>query len=488
VEIAVAERLIAASRIPGRTPLTRQQILGFWAAWAGWTLDGMGSFIYALVLSPALTELLPRSGIESSPHNVGFAGSVLFALFLVGWGLAFLWGPLADRFGRTRVMAATIVVYSVFTGVAALSQNVWQLATFRLLAGIGIGGEWALAGTYVAEAWPEDRRKMGAGYLQTGYYAGFFLASALDYTVGARYGWRAMFLCGLAPVVLAFLILRHVKEPERWQRAAPGSSVRRSGKDRPPVILSGANDLRGFVRYNGIRATAEILRSAQDDIFRISSELFGGESRLRRIFSRNYRRRTLVNSALLSVAIVGLWAGAVYEPTAVLLLAAKAGITGAHATRTVSVASAVLALGTILGCLLVPPLAERFGRKPTLGFYFLGMGATILLGFGWAFYLPHGLYPFISVLFFLGFFGGNFALFSLWLPEQYGTSVRATAFAFATSFGRFIGAGMNFLLGAMVRRLGTLGTPVAFTSVAFALGLLLLPFAEETRGRALPDG
>ncbi len=434
----MAERLNSAARIPGRTPLTKQQILGFWAAWAGWTLDGMGSFIYALVLTPALTELLPRSGIASTPHNVGFAGSVLFALFLVGWGLSFLWGPLADRWGRTPIMAATIIVYSVFTGIAALSQNVWQLATFRLLAGIGIGGEWALAGTYVAEAWPEDRRRMGAGYLQTGYYAGFFLASALNYTVGARYGWRAMFLCGLAPVVLAFLILRHVREPERWQRVA-----------HSPTTL--------------------------------------GRSPLRRIFGRNYRRRTLVNTGLLSVAIIGLWAGAVYEPTAILLLAGKAGITGTQATRMVSVASGILALGTILGCLLVPPLAERFGRKPTLGFYFLGMGASIVLSFGWAFYLPHGLYRFISMLFFLGFFGGNFALFSLWLPEQYGTSVRATAFAFATSFGRFIGAGINFLLGAMVHKLGTLGNPVAFTSLAFGLGLLLLPFAEETRGRVLPD-
>src|SRR5271157_2165436 len=131
----------------------------------------------------------------------------------------------------------------------------------------------------------------------------------------------------------------------------------------------------------------------------------------------------------------------------------------------VSVASGILAHGTILGCLLVPPLAERFGRKSTLGLYFVGMGAAILLSFGWAFYLPHGLYAFI--LFFLGFFGGNFAFFSLWLPGQYGTSVRATAFAFATSFGRFIGAGMDLLPGTMVRRLGTLGSPVAFTSVAF---------------------
>src|SRR5208283_3037457 len=119
---------------------------------------------------------------SNAPANVGLIGSFLFALFLIGWGLSFIWGPIADRFGRTRVLAGTILVYALFTGLAAFSQDVWQLALFRLLAGIGIGGEWALAGTYVAEAWPVEGRKMGAGYLQTGYYAGFFLASALNYT------------------------------------------------------------------------------------------------------------------------------------------------------------------------------------------------------------------------------------------------------------------------------------------------------------------
>ncbi len=95
----------------------------------------------------------------------------------------------------------------------------WELAIYRFIAGVGIGGEWALAGTYVAEAWPEDRRKMGAGYLQTGYYAGFFLAAALNYTIGVHYGWRAMFLTGAVPVVVAILILLRVKEPEKWQKA-----------------------------------------------------------------------------------------------------------------------------------------------------------------------------------------------------------------------------------------------------------------------------
>src|ERR1035438_7868487 len=76
------------------TKLNRQQITGFWGAWAGWTLDGMDSVIYALVLSPALSELLPKSGYKATPANVGFAGSTLFALFLVGWGLSLVWGPI----------------------------------------------------------------------------------------------------------------------------------------------------------------------------------------------------------------------------------------------------------------------------------------------------------------------------------------------------------------------------------------------------------
>src|SRR5207302_277013 len=136
---------VAIDAAGARTKLNRQQIVGFWAAWAGWLLDGMDSVIYALVLAPALTELLPKSGREATPAHIGFAGSVLFALFLAGWGCSFVWGPIADRFGRTRALAATILVYAIFTGAAAFAQNVWQLGLFRFLAGIGVGGEWAMA-------------------------------------------------------------------------------------------------------------------------------------------------------------------------------------------------------------------------------------------------------------------------------------------------------------------------------------------------------
>jgi MFS family permease len=429
------ERSIGAARRT-RTPLNRTQIVGFWGAWAGWTLDGMDSFIYALVLAPALTELLPKSGYAATPANVGLAGSILFALFLVGWGLSFIWGPLADRFGRTKVLAATIFTFAIFTGLAATSHTVWELGIYRFLAGVGIGGEWALAGTYVAEAWPEDRRKMGAGYLQTGYYAGFFMAAALNYTIGAAFGWRAMFLVGIVPVIVSIVVLLRVKETEKWQKVE-----------------------------------ATVVKQA---------------SSLRSIFSAQYRQRTIVATVLLTVAIIGLWAGAVYEPSAVIQLATKAGMTKADASRTASIATGLLSIGTIIGCLALPPMAERIGRKLTLAVYFVGMAVSIALAFGWAFYLENGLVPFIALLVVLGFFGGNFALFSLWLPEQFETRVRATAFAFCTSIGRFFGAIVNFGIGAMVLHMKTLGVPIALTAIAFVIGLAVIPFAPETKGQDLP--
>ncbi|MGZ5927215.1 MAG: MFS transporter, partial [Rhizomicrobium sp.] len=138
------------------------------------------------------------------------------------------------------------------------------------------------------------------------------------------------------------------------------------------------------------------------------------------------------------------------------------------------------------GCLLAPILAERFGRKTTLAIYFIGMAAAILLAFGWAFYLRDGLTAFIAVLFFLGLAGGNFAIFSLWLPEQYNTAMRATAFAFCTSFGRFLGAGANFAIAALIQSTGSLGYVIALTAIPFILGLAVIPFATETRGEVLP--
>ena len=146
----------------------------------------------------------------------------------------------------------------------------------------------------------------------------------------------------------------------------------------------------------------------------------------------------------------------------------------------------MLSIGTILGCLLAPFLAERFGRRKTLAGYFAGMAAAIFLAFGWAFYLPNGLTAFIAVLFFLGVAGGNFAIFSLWLPEQYDTAMRATAFAFCTSFGRFLGPARISPSPHSFNGPALWVHVIALTAIPFVLGLAVIPFAVETRGKALP--
>src|SRR5262245_14079297 len=422
-----------------RTPLTRNQIRGFWAAWGGWALDGMDSFIYSLVLAPALTELLPRSGIAATPGNTVYYGSVLFALFLIGWGLSMVWGPIADRFGRVRTLMATIVCYSLFTFLCGIVTNIWQLAAFRLLAGLGIGGEWSMGGTFVAEEWPEDRRKAGAGYMHTGYYFGFFLAALANYVIGARYGWRWMFVVGGAPALLVTFIRYGVRESATWEN--------RLAAARRPTMR----------------------------------QAFG------KLFSTTYARRTLLNSTYLLVSIVGLWAGSVYVPTSVREIALREGYTAADAARLASYGTMLLSAGTILGCIALPTLAEAYGRRVTLGLYFVIMFFSIAVGFGYIFYLASNALPwFMSMLFLLGVGGANFAMYTLWLPEQYSTECRASAFAFATSVGRFVGAGITFLVGNGVQAFRTIGTPVAFTSIAFLIGLLLLPFGEETKGKPLP--
>lgn len=422
-----------------RTPLTPNQIRGFWAAWGGWALDGMDSFIYSLVLVPALTELLPRSGIAATPGNIGFYGSVLFALFLIGWGASMIWGPIADRFGRVRTLTLTILCYSLFTLLCGVVTGIWQLAALRFFAGIGIGGEWSMGGTFIAEEWPEARRKAGGGYMHTGYYFGFFLAALANYYVGARYGWRWMFAVGGTPALLITFIRYGVRESDTWLK-------RDAARRHPPMM----------------------------DAFT-------------RIFSPLYARRTLLNSLYLLVSIVGLWAGSVYVPTSVREIALREGRTVGDATRLASYGTMVLSTGTILGCLVLPALADGLGRRLTLGIYFLVMFFAIAVGFGYIFYLPQALAPFFAVLFFLGVGGANFAMYTIWLPEQYPTDCRGSAFAFATSVGRFAGAGITFLVGAGVSHYHTIGTPVAITSVAFLIGLLLLPLGEETRGQALPD-
>jgi MFS family permease len=430
-----------ASRARTSVKLTANQRRGFLAAWGGWALDGMDASIYALVLVPALTELLPRSGVAVSPANIGYYGSILQAMFLLGWGLSMVWGPISDRIGRVRGLMLTILCYSLFTFLCGVVVNIWQLALLRVLVGIGIGGEQPVGAAYLAEELSESQRKIGAGLMHTGYYFGFFFASVANYFIGANFGWRWMFIFGGLPALLIGFIRYGVRESAKWHERF-GENV----QARPKMRESFAT-----------------------------------------IFSPSYRRRTLVMSGLFLTSIIGLWAGSIYVPTAVTQVATRAGSSAADAARLASYGGMVLSIGTIVGCIAAPFLAERLGRRWAMGIFFATMGISIVVTFGYVFYLPPSAFTWLFVcILFLGIGGANFALYTLWLPEQYDTACRASAIAFVSSVGRFVGVAMVFILADGIRSYGSLGVPVAVTALAFVFGLLILPLTEETRGKALP--
>jgi len=195
--------------------------LGFWkeaspearkalvAASLGWLLDAFDVMLYALVLTAVITEL----GV--STQTGGLMGSLTLGASAVG-GLLF--GVLADRMGRTRALNLSILLYSVFTFACGLAQDIWQFAAFRILLGLGMGGEWASGATLVSETWPEKHRGKALGIMQSCWAIGYGLAAIVVALILPTYGWRAVFFVGILPAIFTLWIRRSVKEPEMWTR------------------------------------------------------------------------------------------------------------------------------------------------------------------------------------------------------------------------------------------------------------------------------
>lgn len=385
--------------------VTPRQRKAFVSAFGGWLLDGYNAGLFGLVLSPALTELLPGSGYEATTGNIAFFGELGVAMFLFGWGCSILWGPVADRFGRVPALMASILVYALFTFLAGFSQDIWQLNVFRLLAAIGIGGEWSLAGTFVSESMPERRRAFFGGLLHSGTYWGFLLGALVNLAVGQLLGWRWMFFLGVLPALFVLYIRTQVKQDtERWKSAR--TVVERRG---------------GFLSYLG-----GVLRPP-------------------------YRTRSLSNAALVTIGLLGFWASSQYLPTAIKGLATRSGYTASTASTLGSVGVALLSLLTALGCLGAPFLCNRYGRRRTLAVLFTLMIVGIAGGYGIAFSAGNIPLFFLFVVV-MGIGGADFAVFTIWLPEQYPTSLRASGFAFSTTVSRFVAAAGTFLIGWASRR------------------------------------
>ncbi len=423
-----------------RSGVTPYQWLVLLVAWMGWVFDSMDAMIYALVLHPALHELL-SAGMGGGPvpqEQIGWYGGIIFSIFLVGWAIGgVLFGVVADHVGRTKTLIATILIYAVFTGLAALSQDWWHLAIYRFLTALGIGGEWAAGAAIVAETWPEDKRAKAAGILQSAWAVGFFLAAAFNLAL-AGHGWRVLFLVGILPAVVALFVRLWVKEPERW-----------------------------------VQARAQELRTGGTQGNKIA-ELFGAP----------YRRRTFVGTVLAFVAVFGLWGATNWTPTLVGTLPDMEGLPPKTIAGYVSYAVMALNLGALAGYLSFGPLAERLGRRPVFGLMCAGSLVMVPI----TFLTPHAYIHVLILLPILGYFNnGIFSGFPIYLPELYPTRLRATGAGFCFNAGRVFASFAPFLTGFLVTAFGSFGRAASAIALIYLVGLLVLPFAPETHGRPLPD-
>ncbi len=409
-------------------------------AWLGWVFDSMDAMIYALVLHPALHDLLEaaQGGQPVSDADIGWYGGIIFSIFLIGWAIGgVLFGALADYIGRTKTLILTILIYAVFTGLAALSDTWWHLALYRFLTALGIGGEWAAGASLVAEVWPEEKRAKAAGILQSAWAAGFFLAAAW-YLLLRDYSWRVLFVVGVLPALVALLVRLWVKEPERWVKAH-------------------AQELR-----SGTVRSAKLV------------ELFHGE----------FRRATWVGSSLAFVAVFGLWGATNWTPTLVRALPDMQGLQVADTKTYVVYATMALNVGALIGYLSFGALADRFGRRPL--FALMCVGSLVMLPI--TFLAPHAYAHVLLLLPLLGFFNnGIFSGFPIYLPELYPTSIRATGAGFCFNAGRVLASGGPFLTGYLVTSLGSFGRAASAVALIYLVGLLILPFAPETKGQPLPE-
>ncbi len=408
----------------------------FYAAWGGWVLDGFTTFVYAFIDLAATRYLLPASGISLSLTS--FYLSAFFAVFLIGWGTSFIFGPLGDKYGRIKILTISIILFALGSFLSGLSTNAYEFMVFRFITGLGIGAEWFVGGTSVAEVFPEDRRVMGAGLFHSGFYFGFLFAALAELLLEPFIGFRGMLMLGGLPVVFIVYIRYKTKEPEKWEKVKK-------------------------IEGNKLKARSSFIS----------------------IFKKGYARSTIVASLVMAAVILGLYSGTVYVPVVVEDIIASFVTFKYPVVDFVAAGGSETAVFTILGCILMPFLAEKIGRRFTLIFFLFLMAISVFFIYDIIFYLDNLYYLFIALPF-LGLGGADFAVFTLWSPELYPTEFRSSGFGAITTFARYFAAGLIFLIGYISLLVG-FGHAVAYTAIGFIIVMPLIFLIKETQGKGLPE-
>lgn len=391
------------------------------AAALGWMLDSFDVMLYALVLAALMRDL------AMDAPTAGLLGSVTLLASAAG-GLMF--GVIADRYGRTRALMGSILIYSVFTAACGFSQTVWQLAVFRICLGLGMGGEWASGAALVSETWPDEHRGKALGFMQSSWAVGYGAAAIVTAIVMPIWGWRGVFFVGVLPALLTIWIRRSVKEPAVWQQ--------------------------------------------QHDAGRRSS-LSSGFSQM---FAPGMRGVTTALTLMNACTMFAWWGFNLWLPGYLALPVAAGGV--GLSTTTMSGFVVAMQVGMWFGYVTFGYASDWMGRRRAYVVYLLTAAVLILL------YVSIRV-PVLLLLLgpFVAFFAtGYFTGFGAVTAELYATSFRATAQGFTYNVGRVASAVAPFAVGSLSQSYGFRGA-LSVCSVAFVLAAVFWIWIPETRGRRL---
>ena len=388
------------------------------AAQLGWMLDSMDFLLFTFALRAIQREF------QLDSATMGLMTSVALVAAALG-GIAF--GRLADRIGRVAAMTLTMVIYSAATAGLATATAAWQLLAWRALVGIGMGGEWSCGSVLVAESWPAEHRAKAVGMMQSAWAVGALLAAGLSALILEPYGWRALFLIGVFPALVAWVIRRNVEEPRIWKESS--------------------------------RSAVTAPWSA--------------------IFGRELRRRTIVASLVAGSALIAYWGIFTWLPAYLATPVSQGGV-GLTLTRSATW-MIVIQLGAFAGYVTFGWIADRLGRRPAFTLFMIG--ATIAVPLYAAAAPRPALLLLIGPL--VGFFGhGFFSVFGALLSELYPTSLRGAGQGFCYNAGRLAAAGAPFAIGVAGDAIG-FGAALGVNALFFALAGALVWLLPETRGAEL---
>jgi MFS family permease len=443
--------MTTASELPWHAGLQRKHWTILSASFLGWVFDGYESYALFIAMPFILKSMLTPAQLAAQSGAV-WAG-IAIASTLLGWGIGGITGGvLADYVGRKRMMVWSVFLYAVLTGFTAFATSFWWLVILRFVTGLAMGSEWSTGVALLAETWPDRARPKGAGFLQSGFGVGTFVA-ALTWLVLSSLNplggntWRLMFAVGALPAFFCLYIRRTIDESARWINAVRSRRWSATGE-----ATGAAPSRRPF-------SLAEVFREPES------------------------RRRILMTFLLSLATTVGWWAISSWLPAHATRLAKDSGF--ANPSDWGTRAALVYTAGAVAAYLASGFIADAIGRRAYLLFTFAGCFVMTPVTYLWT----HDVALLVVVSFVNGFFtlGCAYSWMAIYPAELFTSTVRATAASFIFNAARLIAWIFPLIAGVLINRFGGIPKAAMTLGCIYLIGLVIPWFVPETRGKPLPE-